>query len=321
MDKSYRIGAIAVIGAVLLRLSSGTIPQKAAAALSDPEVARVILFAETGRWVQLPQSQTTHQTESSPPQLASSETPLCFTQEDAQLVEIQNAAALTVDIPALMQQELNWDLTADQPTVLILHTHTSESYTYTGGYVEDTAYRTLDQDYNMVSIGQALAEELEKAGICVLHDQTVHDYPSYNGSYVHSRTAVSSYLEQYPSIRLVLDLHRDAMEDSSGNQVAVKCSVGEQEAAKLMLVIGANHDGWEENMALAVKLQARLEQLYPGICRPIAFRAQRFNQDLSDGALLIEVGAAGNTRQQALYSVKLLSQAIIDLQNGTVPMD
>ena len=316
MDKSYRIGAIAVIGAVLLRFGCSSLPQKAADALSQPEVVRLILFAETGRWVELPRQQTGHRAESAAPELPKAVMPLSFTAEDAQLVEIQNVCGLEVDIPSLLQQELNWDLTGEQPTVLILHTHTSESYTYTGGYIEDTAYRTLDEDYNMLSVGQALAQELEKAGITVLHDRTVHDYPSYNGSYSHARTTIEEYLEAYPSIRFVLDLHRDAMEDSGGNQVAVTCTADGQDAARLMLVVGGNHDGWSENMALAVKLQARLEQLYPGICRPIAFRSQRFNQDLSAGALLIEVGSAGNTRQQALNSAQLLAQAIIDLQNG-----
>ena len=78
------------------------------------------------------------------------------------------------------------------------------------------------------------------------------------------------------------------------------------------------HPKWQENMSLAVKLHAQLEKTCPGICRPISLRSQRFNQDLSTGALSIEVGAAGNTRQEALGGAEILAQAIIALSRGTV---
>ena len=314
MEKGYRIGACAVIFALLLRFACGTLPQKTLQLLQKPEVIRSLLFAQTGRWFELPRYDAGHSGESSVPVFAPT---LSFSEEDAQLVQLQNVCGLDADMPGLLTRQLDWQLSDDQPTVLILHSHTSESYTYTGGYVEDTPYRTLDEDHNMLSIGQALTQQLEQAGICVIHDRTVHDYPSYNGSYAHARETVRDYLEKYPSIQLVLDLHRDAMEDTSGNQVAQVCSVNGTDTAKLMLVIGGSHEGWTDNMALAAKLQARLEQLYPGICRPIAFRSGRYNQDLSRGALLIEIGSAGNTRQQALHSTYLLGQAIIDLKDGT----
>ncbi len=315
MEKCYRVGAVAVIFAVLLRLGCSSLPQKAAAALSTPEATRLILFTETGRWVELPK-QTEHQFESATPLWLAAPEPLGLSIEDTQLIALQNAADIPVDISALLQRPLQWDLTGDEPTVLILHTHASESYAYTGGYKEDSAYRTLDENHNMLSVGQALAEYLQQAGLSVLQDRSLHDYPSYNGSYVQARSALAEYLEEYPSIRLVLDLHRDAMEDRWGNQVAQTCTVHGREAARVMLVVGANHDNWEDNMALAVKLQAHLEQLYPGLCRPIAFRGQRFNQDLCPGGLLIEIGAAGNTHEQALYTAELLSHAIINLQHG-----
>lgn len=312
MNKSYRVGAAAVIFAVILRICCSTLPQQAVLFLQKPEVIRLLLFAETGRWVELPRQQAGHRAESATPVFAQG---ISFTQEDALLVEIQNVCGKTVDVEALLRQPLQLDLTGAAPTVLILHTHGSESYT--GDYVQDSDYRTLDENHNMLSIGQALAGHLEQAGIQVIQDRTLHDYPSYNGSYTQARSATKACLRDNPSVQLVLDLHRDAAEDRLGNQVAQVCSVNGQEAAKIMLVVGGGHENWESNMALALKLQARLEQLYPGICRPIAFRSQTFNQDLSGNALLIEIGSAGNTQQQALYTAQLLSQAIIDLQNGT----
>ena len=93
-----------------------------------------------------------------------------------------------------------------------------------------------------------------------------------------------------------------------------------------MLVVGSDagglsHPHWQENMALAVKLHAQLEKNCPGICRPISFRSQCFNQDLSPGALLVEVGAAGNTRAEALLATEQLAQGILALAHGTVTSD
>ena len=174
----------------------------------------------------------------------------------------------------------------------------------------------------MLAVGQRVAELLEEAGICVIHDRTVHDYPSYNGAYNHARKQTEAYLQEYPSIQLILDLHRDAMEDSNGQQISTTVDIDGKTSAQLMMVVGTNagglyHPDWEKNMALAAKLHAQLEKTYPGICRPISFRSQRFNQDLSAGAMLIEVGAAGNNRQEALAAAEILAQAILGLSSGT----
>jgi stage II sporulation protein P len=206
--------------------------------------------------------------------------------------------------------------------VLILHTHTTESYTRAGeNYVETSDYRTLNEDYNMLSIGARVAEILEENGITVVHDRTLHDYPSYNGSYNHARKSMQTYLRQYPGIRLVLDLHRDATDGESG-QLRTLSTIGGKTAAQLMLVMGTDeagltHDNWQQNLALALKLQAQLERQAPGITRPTILRAQRFNQDLSTGALLVEVGAAGNTHHEAMLAAEELAKAIVALSKGT----
>ena len=88
-------------------------------------------------------------------------------------------------------------------------------------------------------------------------------------------------------------------------------------SAQLMVVLGTNHEHYEDNLSLALKLHARLEQQAPGIMRPLQLRSQRFNQDLSPGALLIEVGAAGNSHGEALTAAEQLAAAIIALSGGT----
>lgn len=227
----------------------------------------------------------------------------------------------------LIAQPLNWDLTADGPTVLIVHTHATESYTREPeeDYKESSAYRTLDERYNMISVGAEVARLLEEGGVGVIHDRVLHDYPSYNGSYNHARKSIESYLKQYPTIRLVLDIHRDASGDNK-NQLHTEATVGGEKSAQIMLVVGTNasglkHPNWEQNLALGLKLHVQLERLAPGICRYVNLRAQRFNQDESPGALIVEVGGAGNSHDEALRAAGMLAQAILALACGTVTSD
>ena len=281
------------------------------------------IYSETGRNVRFSSSSEKfleHFRESPPPWLPTEEK-IEFTSEDLSLVEMDYDCNLRPDLEALLIKPLEWDLKTDGPSVLILHTHTTESYTRNGEeYPESSAYRTLDEAYNMLSIGETVAERLEAAGIRVIHDRQIHDYPSYNGSYVHSRGVTEQILAENPSIRLVLDLHRDAVE-KEGKQIRPVVRNAQDGAAQMMMVVGTdssrpNHVNWQENLALALKLQVQLQRQFPGIMRPVNLRAQRFNQDLSPGALLVEVGAAGNTRQEALAAANELAEAIIAVSGG-----
>ena len=301
--------------------------------LSDPETISLLVYLETGRDVDLiPQ-----ETETEPKETEAAETPestkpmpmgLCFTEEDAALIQVSNFSNYTVDIPALLSTRLQWDLTEAGPKVLILHTHATESYTQTAqfSYTPSAAYRTLDTGYNMIRVGQALKEALEQKGITVIHDTTLHDYPSYNDAYIQSRKTAQQWLALYPSISLVIDLHRDAAGDSAVKQLSTGTVIDHTKTAQLMLVVGSNaggrqHPNWKTNFALAAKLHAQLEKRFPGICRPISFRTERFNQDLSAGALLIEIGGAGDTLEEALAATTFLAEGISDLALGTTTTD
>lgn len=323
--RSLQIGTAVVLFALVFRLlSTSPLTQW----LTQPEVASVLIFMETGRLVNVPEPQTvpeqTTPADTEPP----TEPPVenaaqaVFSPDDSALVTIQNSPGYHVDVEALLQQTLSWDLTQDGPAVLILHSHGTESYTKTENYAESSPYRTLDANYNVVSVGSEIAAILERGGIGVIHDTTLHDYPSYNDAYTHARESIRQYLEQYPSIRLVLDIHRDSSADSNGTQYGATVAAGDREAARLMLVMGSDagglsHPNWMENLSLAAKLHAVLERETPGICRDIILRSSRYNQDLSPGALLIEVGAAGNTRQEALLAGQLLAEGILSLAYGT----
>ena len=329
-NKYLRAGILVICGALVLRLVSGG---AVASFVTKPEVITTLLFLETGRYVQpvteTPSETVPVQTEPTEPTTQPTQPPVVqtpaaaavFSPSDAELVTVNNVCGYDVDLQDMLAKPLSWDLTKDGPAVLIVHTHGTESYEKTEDYQESSAYRTLDNDYNVVSVGDRLAEALEAGGIEVLHDRTPHDSPSYNGAYGSSRKSVQSYLKQYPSIRMVLDIHRDSVTRSDGTQAAYTLSVDGKQTAKLMMVVGTDangnsHPNWQTNMALAVKLHAQLEKLAPGSCRTISFRKQRFNQDLSAGAMLIEVGAAGNTHEQALAGADLLAQGILALAKG-----
>ena len=333
--RSIQIGLVAIACAVFFRLVSVGAFDPVVKLLSRQEVASFLLYMETGRVVRTasaselvgPVTETTAATEPSQAQPVETANPT-FTAQDAQLVDISNFSDYRVDVPAMLQSPLSWDLTQDTPTVLILHSHATESYTQTpeNSYAASSGYRTLDEQHNMIRIGARVAEILEAGGIRVIHDRTLHDHPSYNDSYSNARDTIQAYLDQYPTIRMVLDIHRDASDQSSSAQLKTQATVNGQASAQLMMVVGTNagglnHPDWPENMALAVKLHAHLEKAWPGICRPISFRAQRFNQDLSTGALLIEVGAAGNTLEEALTAADVLAQGLLELAHGTATSD
>ncbi len=292
-------------------------------AVITPEVAENILSLGTGRQpvpTEAPQPEETAAPTQPPPETV----PVGFQPEDAEILEFSNYADVTVLAQDWLLAPLSWNLQgSDGPTVLIYHSHATESYENTENYDATVPYRTLQTQYNMISIGERLAQKLEAAGIQVIHDKTLHDYPSYTEAYYRSEDTVERYLKTYPTIRLVLDIHRDAYEDSQGNQMSATVTVDGLESSRLMLVVGTNegsasHPNWQENAALAVKLQAVLSQLHPQLCRAVCLRSSTFNQYLSPGALLIEVGTAGDTRQQALYGAELLAEGIIKLSYGSI---
>lgn len=318
--QALRVGLSAILCALVFRLFSMGIPEKVVSWLTQPDTAAFLTYLETGRNVRFSPSLEAFSPDfvESPPASAPEPTQAPLPSfSDPESVEIYNASTKQPDMAALLAKPLTWQLRGEEPTVLILHTHTTESYTKAGeDYRETASWRTLEEDYNMLSVGQLVVQVLAEYGITALQDRSLHDYPSYNGSYTDARKSIREYLEEYPSIALVLDLHRDASE-GSGGQLRTAASVEGQTAAQLMLVLGTNHEDYEENLSLALKLHAQLESQCPGITRPLQLRAARFNQDLSPGALLVEVGAAGNTHAEALLAARELAKAVAALAEGT----
>ena len=311
-----RLGAGAVLFALTVRLFCGGAAEAVVETVSQPKVASTLFFLETGRILRTVPEETVPEE----PELEEAVLPV-FSAQDADFVKVKSVCGYDTDLTGWLTEPLSWQLKQDKPTVLIVHSHGTESYKKNEDYNEYTPYRTRENDYNVVSVGAEIKKALEAGGISVLHDTTRHDDPSYSKAYSNSRKSVKEYLEEYPSIEIVLDIHRDSIENKQGQQVRYTVKTPQGTSAKLMLVVGTDanglkHPSWPENMAFGVKLHALLEKNTPGICRPISFRKQRFNQDLSPGALIVEVGSAGNTRQEALLAGKILADAILQLSSG-----
>jgi len=233
--------------------------------------------------------------------------------------------------PEALRQPFVAEPAQQGPQVLILHTHGSEAYTPAEetGIVWSGNHRTTDCRYNVVGVGDIMAEVLGQAGISVLHDRTLYDYPSYSEAYDRALTAIEAHLAEYPSIQFVLDVHRDAVEDGQGNQYKVISAMeGTGSAAQLTLVVGSDgsglsHPDWMENLRLATALQNKLLEQYPTLMRPILLRNSRYNQHATHGSLLLEVGAAGNAPEEAALAGRLLAETFAEMlqqaEAGTSP--
>ena len=222
-----------------------------------------------------------------------------------------SAAQLTGGFAAKLQ--------SDGPQVLIIHTHGTEAYTMPSGeeYEPSDDHRTLESEKNMLRIGDEMADVLTERGISVIHDRDLYDYPNYSGAYDRSLASIKKYLAQYPTISFVLDVHRDAVEDTNGSEYKLLCAE-ESNAAQLEFVIGSNggglsHEQWRENLKLACAVQENLLAQYPTLMRPIVVRNSRYNQHMTTGSLLVEVGAAGNSLAEALVAARIFAEGFAEV--------
>ncbi len=229
--------------------------------------------------------------------------------------ELENGDILKIaSKPADIDIELN-----NEPQVLIMHTHTTESYETDNDLFYDTSYsgRSLCPANSVVGIGAVLAQRLADNGICVVHDGTVFDDPVYSNSYTRSRERVEEILDMYPSIKVVLDIHRDGIADGDV-RIAPAVEIDGKTAAQVMIICGCD-DGsgilpdYRENLRFAASLQTQIEGDNPGLTRPLLFDYRFYNQDLTTGSLLIEFGALGNYISEAEYSAELVGDSLARL--------
>lgn len=230
---------------------------------------------------------------------------------------IRNETDYSIDIEEMLNGELSFDMKGDGPKILILHTHATECYTDDGEtfYSPDKSDRSLEEDKNVIAVGAKMKQIFEKNGIETIHDKTMHDHPNFNGSYANSLKTVEMYKAKYPSIKVVLDIHRDAYVYDDGSKAKFVTEIDEKDTAQLMLVVGTNaggleHPQWRENMKLALKLQKHISDSYPTLMRGVNLRKERFNGHTTTGSMIIEVGSSGNTLSEALNGAGYVAEEI-----------
>ena len=232
--------------------------------------------------------------------------------DDFEGVLINNSTNYT-----LTYDMLNPNIEVNKKKILMYHTHTCESYTPTEAcnYEASGTFRTIDLNYSVAGVGDELVNQLKQYSIEVVHDKTYHDYPAYNGSYSRSLVTAKSLLSSNSDADIVIDLHRDAIADGT---YAPKVKIGEEYAAQLMFVIGSDgansaHTNWLQNLKFAIKVQKKANELYPGLFKPIIFRNSEYNQHVAKAACIIEVGATGNTLEEAKASMKYLAKILDEI--------
>lgn len=242
-------------------------------------------------------------------------------------VYLKNSTDLTIDLKSLLAASLPYKIEKNStPQVLIVHTHTTESFMKEDRdyYTDADLSRTLDESYNMVRLGEIVASRLNGAGINTLHDTTTHDYPEYNGSYDRAAKTIKSYLKKYPSIKIVIDMHRDAIAGDGSDKVKPVTEINGKKAAQVMLVMGSQSGSvttfpnWQENLKLAVRLQQQMEIMYPTLARSISLMSRLYNENLTTGSILLEIGTEANSIDEVTYSAELVSDVLVKVLNTLV---
>ncbi len=228
-------------------------------------------------------------------------------------MQLSNATNFDVNPYDFIDKKLKFKMDNNGAQILIVHTHTTESYSE-NEYPKNSPDRNLDNEKNIVAVGNAMAEIFEKNKISTYHDTTVHDYPSYNGAYQRAEQTIRKDIKNNSGIKVVLDVHRDGITKDDGTKVKLLTEIDKKKVAQVMLVVGTNsnlpHDNWQENFTLASKIQAKAIELYPSLMRPINLRKERFNEQITTGSLIVEIGTNGNTLEEAEEAGKMIADAI-----------
>lgn len=236
-------------------------------------------------------------------------------------VRVKNTNQTKISIEEMLSEKLELSVNKKEPAVLIYHTHTTETYQIIDRdfYKKDFAPRSGNNNINMVRVGKAICEELEKRGYKVIHDTAVYD-KTYSGAYYRSEDAAKAILKKHPSIKITLDIHRDAIQSGSIKTKPV-ADVNGKKAAQIMIIAGCQEEGngitdlpnWKKNLTFALKLQQNMENSFKGLTRPVFFCDRSYNMGLTPLSLLVEVGTDANTLDEAVYSGKMFGVALAQI--------
>ncbi len=251
--------------------------------------------------------------------------PIKKTHSYGNVIVRNKTSTKSLDIKNTLSEEINLSIDREKPAVLIFHTHTTEGYEILdrGWYASDYSSRTQNINKSIVRVGTAIEEALTNEGFIVIHDTTLHD-TKYSGAYDRSRQTVQKYLDKYPNIKVVLDIHRDAIHRDDGTKIKPTAVINGKKSAQIMIITGAEENNvkdfpnWEQNLRFALKLQKSCEDNFPSLMRPVFFCARKYTMDMTPCDLLIEMGSDANTLDEAVYAGKLFGTALAKLLNNYV---
>ncbi len=243
-----------------------------------------------------------------------------------------NTTDYTIDLNKVRGSAFPSAVTANgtEPLVLVLHTHGTECYfhdntnlsDFAEGEVEsfliekNTAFRSSDPTKGVVQVGKVFSETLNSLGIPTMHCTVMHDLNDFNSAYVESAETVKRILKENPSIQYVIDLHRDSVVRGD-SYVKSFASIDGKDSAQVMLVVGTNQNGrhpnWEQNLTVACAFKDSMDALYPELSRSLYLRTSRFNQEYLPGSMLLEVGSAANTLEEAENAAKYAAVAFSEM--------
>ncbi|MGI6669099.1 MAG: stage II sporulation protein P [Acetivibrionales bacterium] len=232
-------------------------------------------------------------------------------------IVIRNFTKHKIDIEKLLEEPIKLEFSRKGPKVLVYHTHTTESYVPKESDLgkKDVPSFSNDPRYSVVRVGEELARHLKKYGIETLHNGTVHDKVR-DAAYGVSINTLNSYKKSYPSIKVFIDVHRDGLAADKPKLRLTK-KINGKDAAQIMFVVGTDgmlpHPGWKENLKFVLRLQQKLNEKYPGLARPVWVVGKRYNQHISDQAILVEIGGDGNLLEECLESARYLAEVLNDV--------
>ena len=205
-------------------------------------------------------------------------------------------------------------LPVGEPRVAIFHTHTSETF-----LPLHEVTHIYDQVSGIVLAGRMLAQELEEGGVCVLHDQTPHDFQVHREAYGRSAKTVARILQKHPDVEIIIDLHRDAPNVPAAESRAITTNrVGGKETAGILLVVGTDglgleHPNWRDNYLFAQEIHQGMEAMYPGLSRGVRTSSARYNQHLFPRMILVEMGGVENNMEEVALGVKHLARVLLGI--------
>ncbi len=333
------LAVLLALGGAGMALAAAGPEAAAAAALPQREVPLLerLLLGESAllaRWADgLEQGTAPPQTDPVPAEDAAEEqqltavTPADIREKTITGTALFNRTQKAVDLAAVAAAgtSLRFSPAADGPQILIVHTHGTESFARDGTepYTETGTAHTTDAGHSVIRLGDEIARIFGEMGLSVLHDTTLYDYPAYSGAYDRARAGIEAVLAEHPTVQMVLDVHRDALVGADGTVYKPVLEVDGAKTAQVMLLVGTDDAGayfpdWTEHLALAMQLQRQMDALWPDLARPITLRTARFNQQLTKGSLLVEIGSHGNTLDEALAGARLFARAAGQVLCGLV---